>query len=232
MSLKPQNKTTYYYLEDNVMLVNTGDWDKGRGDCLGRTALGWIAYKWYPLLQRLHDFYEVKENGKKYIQVYRTPDKLKDVSRDHVSYLLIAFAYAENEVHVKNLIGLLPWKLSERYSMTVDLWLWMKGLQNKWYSYLFTSLEFFQLLVGLPWNKLLLWLMGAKERHQKDWNIEIKWNRTNRQKALSKLIVPEYALHNLAWQMYVMKRKPFLCRKLALGMVGKYNYLLRDYQFR
>ena len=146
MSLNPRNKSTYYFVQDNVMLVNTADWGQGRGDCLGRTALGWIAYKWYPMLNRLHDFYEVKENGKKYIQVYRTPEKSdKSISRDHVSFLLIAFAYAENSIHIKNISSLLRWKLSERFSMTIDLWLWMKGLRNKWYSYLFTTLEFFQL---------------------------------------------------------------------------------------
>lgn len=231
MALNLRNKNTYYYVDKYNMMLTQSD---GKGDSVGRTALAFIAYKWWVFLGAVYSCFEWgadchKEIEKPYFIFRRHPEWNKnDMSRDHLSYALIMYKYAKRKNMVIHICKHLRWKISNKYNMTLDLWLWTRALYSKFWLFIFVNFQCLHMSIMSLWNCIIMQIMKVSPEYtEQKWDLNITRNRTYSQKKLSKWLFPAYAIHNLAWQLYVLDRKPWLLRKIVLTMTGKTNYLVR-----
>lgn len=193
--LKDNGKTRFYF--ENGMMRER---DHDCGDCLWRTSIAYIAYKDQAFKEGMINC--TKWISPKHVQYYRSVEQNDtDVSRDQVTMFLVAMAL--NGEDVNKYIKATKWKLSKRFSLTIDMWLWMKALGG---SKLAQKMFF---VTQIP---------IAKVYHL--------WNKTG----FSKKKFPAYASHLLAWQIYVLNDKTKYQKSLA-EIVSKLadddNYLVR-----
>jgi hypothetical protein len=195
--LLEDNGKTWFFLRDGMMRErNAGD-----GDNLWRTSLAYIAYKNDTLKKGMLDCTEWISD--KQVKYYRSTEKTDDdVSRDQVTMFLVAMAL--NGEDVSKYIKATGWRLSNRYTLTVDMWLWMKALQgNKLARKLF-------FLAEIPIAKM--------------------YQIINKNKILNKHKFPSYALHMLAWQVFSLKSESHqkdILADIILSMADPENYLIR-----
>ncbi len=169
LQLKDNGKTRFY-VENGMMRERSHD----SGDNLWRTSIAYIAYKDPALKDGMLSC--TRWISPKHVQYYRSVEQTDtDVSRDQVTMFLVAMAL--NGEDVKKYIKATKWKLSERFSLTIDMWLWMKALGGS----KFAQKMFFVTQIPI-----------AKVYHL--------WNKSG----LSKKKFPAYASHLLAWQIYAL----------------------------
>jgi hypothetical protein len=125
----------------------------------------------------------------------------ENVSRDQVTMFLVAMAL--NGEEVKKYTKATKWKLSKRYKLTVDMWLWMKALGGN----------------KLAEKMFFITQIPIAKAYQ-------LWNKSN----ISKNKFPSYAVHLLAWQIYSLnsdsKYNASLC-SIVEKMADEDNYLVR-----
>lgn len=194
--LLKDNGKTRYYVDNGMMRERPHDC----GDCLWRTSIAYITYKDEVLKDGMVNC--TKWISSKHVQYYRSVEQNdNDVSRDQVTMFLVAMAL--NGEDVKKYIKATKWKLSKRFSLTIDMWLWMKALGGS----KFAQKMFF--VTQIPIAKVYQ-----------------LWNKSG----LSKKKFPAYASHLLAWQIYVLNDKTKYQKSLA-EIVSKLadhdNYLVR-----
>lgn len=170
------------------------------GDNLWRTSLAYIAYGHESLFEGMLKCQVWK--GKNHVQFYRSSEQNdNDVSRDQITMFLAALAVRGKDI--KKQVKGIKWKISQKYSLTYDMWLWMQALKGGEIS----KMQFF--LIQIP-------IIRAASF----------WNRTK----LSKEKYPAYALHLLAWQIYSLKSNSRLKWRLAsmvVRMADEDNLLIR-----
>jgi len=190
------NGKTRFYVKDGMFRERT----IGAGDNLWRTSLAYIAYADPVLKEGMLGC--TKWISPKHVQYYRSVNQDdNNVSRDQVTMFLASMAIRGEDV--KPYIKATKWKLSKRYSLTLDMWLWMKALGgNKFAKKIFYLTEVPIVKIYQFWDKL----------------------------KISKNRFPSYALHLLAWQLYALDND--FGSKNALGytivkMADDDNYLLQ-----
>ena len=226
---KTIEREPYYFVDKYGMMLVKGSKDEGKGDSIGRTFDAYMATKDEKFIDAILDCYDVKVDNKGVltVQAYRHPSKYdKDMSRDHVIYTLLALKLSGRDKDLKLLVDLLKWKISDRYTFTPDMWLWMKSLvhpvRGLWYAMAIPVS-----LVSVTWNNIIDNKVGKafKEVHQKDYDYQrkscekyVKWRKKR---------FPAYALHLKLWQNYVMPKSPakWLLNKILSIDIGEYNYL-------
>jgi hypothetical protein len=248
MPLNIESKTSYYQFDSRGLLWVPSDqswegrslwkkfWDwafrrswvpswsnKSKRDTIGRTVLAGLAYGFTDeMIEGLESCYRDEV-------LYRHPDLDEVASRDHYSYFYIYRRWTNQE---------LP-----NFPKMRGMNLWMKTLTGnkraEWWYY------FWQIpgaYLGNWWLKTCRRIGGiGNEWSNREWityaqdgtvGQYVIWNRTPWQKLWSKIInttIPAYALHNKAWQIYVMptsKRKEKL-KRILLKRAGKSNLMLR-----
>lgn len=193
--------TTWRYVENNMM-KETG---RDSGNDLWRTSLAYIAYPGNEeLLAGIKScFEEYIVDNKSYIQGHRYPcGGAEDFSRDQLTAAITALYLNMDLIHVKSIVDNIRWKISEKFSLTLDMWFWLKSLANysKFYSVLFHLSSIFIMLPSLLWNK-----------HKKRW------------------VFPKYAYHLFCWQLFTSPStilKPLLVKIARIGL-ERDNLLLR-----
>lgn len=194
--LPEDNGKTYYYFENGMMRDRTAD----NGDNLWRTSLAYIAYK-NPVLEEGMQRC-LRWIGPHHVQFYRSVEKENnDVSRDQIIMFLSALKYHDHEI--KKYVKATKWKISDKYRLTPDMWLWMRAAAGNRFArrlYYFTQ-----------------WTV-VKAAHF--------WNGLN----ISKRKFPAYTLHLVAWQVYTMDGNPAIKRRIndiLVDMADDENYLVR-----
>jgi len=235
-------KDTYIFSDQyNMVFCQNPGWDlngnNGKGDSIGRTAEAYIAYEDQKFIDAVKScfIYKVDKKGHKYLQGYRHPDYIQDsyndMSRDHIINTLILLKYINDEEALKTYSKDLRWKISDRYSFTVDSWLWMKGIAGSkislklWYIISTIVMSF-----NAIWNKTLYKIAPFSEEVPQDqFEPYMPEQLTKRQLNLRKLLYPIYALYIFSWQLYVLKDSWFkrLLQKLTLKITGRENFLMR-----
>jgi len=190
------NGKTRFYFKDGMMWERTVD----EGDNLWRTSLAYIAYGDSALKEGMLDC--TKWISPDHVQYFRSTEQNDTtVSRDQVTMFLAAMAIRGEDV--KPYIKATKWRLSKRYSLTLDMWLWMKALSgNKFAKKLF-------FLTEVP-------LVKAYQL----------WDKLN----ISKNKFPSYAVHLLAWQIYSLEDNSNLKDRLGYivaKMADDDNYLVQ-----
>jgi len=184
--------------------------------------------------------------------LYRHPDYKELASRDHHSYFIIyrkLLDPAWTNIFIKNLLN--------SYSLLFfrGMNLWMKSLTGnkraQWWYY-FWNIPGARL--GNWWNRLIKWIGDCGYERSNEWWLADTPQGINRgtllQNGLSKwqkfwlhgpkfklfgkeyhieILLPAYALHVKAWQIYVMPKTPKrdTLRKILIKRVGKSNLMLR-----
>lgn len=203
---------SFWYFDDNDILLERLGWSDGKGDSSGRTAFAYICY---PNESFLKDAILrcVKVRDDSYIQFYRYPDYGADtMSRDHVGAIILALYINRDFDELDFILKNLPWRLSRKYTQTIDFWLWQKTLfyRDRWHrwswAYCFILLTFVQFALIVPWNFIIRMIIGAKKIDSTNFVYKkpAKWRRV-----LNKICYPQFALFLLAWQVKVLPKSIF-----------------------
>lgn len=230
-------------LVDKFNLITTRDANdnedplRSDGDCIGNTVDAYFAYDYKPFVEAVKNCYQYKtdKNGKEYIQGYRHPLRFdwdrNDMSRDHIAGTLILMKYAGEIDFLKTLSKKLRWKISDRYSFTIDLWLWMKGIAGNKFAMFFFYVTMIPIsFLSVLWNKLIYTLGGfGKEVNQNDFVAKKPSELSKRKLFFRKLIYPIYAISQNAFILYVSPDciGKTILNKIFLWNVDEQNFLLR-----
>jgi len=242
MGLDINNKNSELIV-DSYGLVTTrdamekDDLYKSHGDCIGNTVDAYLAYEYEPFVQAVKNCYKFKTNkkGKLYLQGYRHPihfdREYNDMSRDHICYTLIMMKLAGETETLKMLSKGLRWKISDKYTFTVDMWLWMKGIAgNKLALFLYYIIMIPVTLLSVLWNKIIYALGGfGKEVHQDKFIPKADKDLSKRKLFFRKLIYPIYAIYQQSFVLYVTPDSigKSILKKIFLWNIDKQNFMLR-----
>lgn len=153
-----------------------------------------------------------------------------DLSRDHISYALLLFIAARKDEYFNYILDNIKWRINSHTSLR-GMYLWTKALRSRRWQVVYHLFK----IPGIPFKSLVnhlvrYWAKIQPERSQAEWDISIKWNRTDKQKKAAKLIaVPAYVLHNESWQLHVLPNSPLrtIQQKLLYSLVGAHNYVIK-----
>jgi hypothetical protein len=241
MGLNIDNRKTYHIFDVFTGLMRNQDEAKNpdllkaHGDGIGHTVDAFLAYGYKPFVDAVkHCFKEEVDEKGSFIQGYRSPYHFgiepNTMSRDHIINALVLMKL-EDKVFLKKLSKKLRWKISDRYSFTIDSWLWMKGISgNKLAMFFYYVIDIPFLLFSVIWNKIIYKLgKFGKEVPQDEFVLVPEDDISDKKKKLRKLVYPMYALHQKAFQLYVTPNSigKWLTKKIALWGVDKQNFLLR-----
>jgi len=247
--LNLKSKNTHVVFDEYGMALVKGDELSWR-DSIGRTVLAWIAYGKPEELRFPLEKCLVGNTSSLKLELFRHPNHKELSSRDHWSYFVIyRFLYSDKE----DFDYLIKYGVPRMRGLN----LWMKALAGnkkaEWWYY-FWNIPFARF--GNAWNRLIKcmdncgyersneWWCGYEDGtdlHNRGWHLQANlsrwqkfWLHGPRFKLFSKeyhleIILPAYALHNKAWQIYVMPesyKKAYL-QKCLLSRVGESNILMR-----
>jgi hypothetical protein len=238
---KEYNPKNYNYVRDNMLVGHRYIWDntpeddrKNGGDALWNTGWAYISYGDKTLKDGILSCFtdEVDENGKKYIQAHRHPNLgAEDVSRDQITSALCGLKVNGDIDDMKRIINGLKWRISKKFRLTPDMWMWMQALKGS----LFWSIMFclIDLIFVIPWSvlydKYLYKWAGLKQVSPEEKVGDINREHTKREDFAITTHFPMYARHLYAWQLYTTRNNPFkwLCKKCLLIGLHHSNYLMR-----
>lgn len=250
MSYKPKfkfdAKDTAFLVdpEHHMMLGMNYNWnptgDRGKGDAIGRTFEAYYVYRDERFVEAVKNCWEMvptlDKNGiikDYYYQGYRYPThEDNDMSRDHTLYtVLLALESGISEEELKEFVTHIPWKISQRFSMTPDLWLWFRARAGVWWAKILSNMIDIPLLAFyVVWQKIIYKLAPFREEsHQDDF---VKINNDEKDPKWSKWalkLYPPYAIAQSAWKINYLK--PSLAKSiqewLLLKITPKHNYVVR-----
>lgn len=219
--LNPNYSRSFWYFDSNEMLLERlGYGDDGKGDSVGRNAFAYICWPNAPFLKEsILRCIKMGDDG--YLQFYRYPGKMADtMSRDHVGAIILAFYINRDEEELKWILDNLPWRISRKYSQTIDFWLWQKSIKWKsfWSAQLFYLINILFFLIVIPWNFLIRKIIGIKKIDLDNDPKFIKFQEKTWKWYLWKTIYPHFALFLLAWQIKILpgSRLKWILQKLLL----------------
>lgn len=243
-----EDVNSYYFVRDNMILGHDHSSNKygnnGIGDALWRTGWAYTAYGNKKLKEGILSCFTDEEDKKgKYIQAHRCYPRYRtdDVSRDQIISALCSLKLNGQDKEVKRLRKGLRWKISKKFTMTVDMWLWLMAISTPQplsfiFSLIFTIIHFFITAPLVLWNSLLNRWAKMKEISQEKYNENLKsgmkvTNTKDMEKPskIRKLKYPSYALHLFAWQLYSLPWNPlkWLLKLACRPSVHKSNYLMK-----
>lgn len=255
---------TYWFYDKKYQMIlqNEPSWDKygnpskdlGRADGIGRTFRAYVTYGHKEFMDGIWNCFEkieykysknifvnlyqrlIRRNKKYYYQGHRYPCKNHPVglSRDHLSYAIIAFKYSNylSDKELKDFVKHLKFRISDFAKFTLDMWFWVRAVADIWWARPLYYMSYIPVMLGTYyWNEWLYKKTGfERESHQKDF----KAYMDNRQKSeftqkWRKRFYPMYAHHIACWQVFFLK-KSFCKRwlqKIMLKICSPYNYVIR-----
>jgi len=240
-TFRPELKTTETFIDEHGMTMSQNynwkpDGDNGEGDSIGRTLHAYIAWRYPEAIEAVKKCfrYETDNKGRLYIQGYRHPNRIgdgyNDMSRDHITNMLV-FMKLVDDPFLDELIDGLRWKISDRYTFTPDLWLWMKALKgSRWRRFIWycvaIPIQFFQML----WNKYV-WKKGGFEPEltQEKFEPTKPENLTKNELKWRARIYPYYALLIFGLQLYVMPNTlgKRISQKICLWGTPNQNFVMK-----
>ncbi len=239
------DKKYFYFDEDKEMFLvnNFMEWkkdDHGEYDSLWRAGISYIAYGTEKVKNGLLRAFRKKKNGK--YQAARCNDRLgeDDVSRDQIIIAMSALKVRGDEKELKEIARNLPYKLSSRFNMTPNLWVWLRGITGcKVCDYLNQVYMLFELSISVLLNRFIKSQIKPIEYTQDELEyrlknigehkIRAKMLNTKWKRFLWKIEFPGYALHLSMWMIYT-SRNTFIkkwLQKILLYDADSRNLLCR-----
>ena len=234
--LNLEAKNSHYLFDSHSMAVVKGDSESWK-DSIGRTVRMWITYGRPDELAKALDSCITSNVWKDKTVLLRHPGHTETASRDHYSYFLIHWAMFDRDV-LNFYVDLFP--------RMRGMNLWMKSLTGnkraEWWYYFWAIPGAY---IGNGFLRFCRWAGDISKEYENNYWIDDSWGfydqthgvlfqrtRTARQKLWAWIIfqvMPAYALHNKAWQIYIMRKTPkrdTLC-KILIRRVGESNLMLR-----
>jgi len=247
MALNWDTSSTYFFVdkENKMMLTQNPGWNLSgnneKGDAIGRTFTAYFCYGDERFIEGIESCWVRKERcwfwkllGKDYYyQGFRYPTHDdNDLSRDHTLYAISTFKYSGySDEALKEFVTHLRFRISKRYFFTLDSWFWVRAIYgSKFYRFLFYLMEIPTMWFTAWWNKIIYWIAPFDEESSQDEWIKIQNDmKPNRLVRLAKMLYPIYALHNMAWQIYLLpdSRLKKSLQKICLKMTPRYNYVIK-----
>lgn len=227
------------------------------GDSIGRTFHCAVAYpdKKYIIGMFIDECYDPTRR----YPLYRHPELKQlhgnDMSRDHVLNYFMYCKYTGSSLEERKMIKSIPWRISEKYPknfitwlQVIGPWLYIRALHYKrswWYRMLYYTFEIPVMTVSIHLSRIIYKIGkfddvidGVTDNSyiQRSWHndhsgnyIKVLWKASPRQVKLNKLMLPVYALHNFAWQLWLLPdswAKRYL-QRLCLKFTEHSNYVTR-----
>lgn len=206
-------KQSFWAFDDNGMILEDRNAPWTKGDSVGRNAFAYIFWPNQSFLKdTLMSCIKTRDDG--YVQFYRYPNEgAKDMSRDHVSAIILALYINRDRTELEYVLNNLPLQLSRRYWQTPDFWLWQKALKAElggnrvqyWIlKQLFFLLNTFLFCIIVPWNWFIKSVLFVKKydltnlENFKGWTGVKAW-------MYQKLLYPQFALYNMAWMVRTLR---------------------------
>jgi hypothetical protein len=237
---KRYKKSHWFFDSKNKMILyqNPGwdpDGNNGIGDSIGRFCMGYFTWGNPALIEGIRSCWEKIETKRGYYSKgWRYPTKYEDtLSRDHLYWTVMALKFSEApEDEIKDFVKHLKWKISERYSFTIDLWLFLRAISGiKWAKPIWMILETIIIFFTVIWHKFAYKMGGFDEEYpQKEFFKIQNHEKPDRKVKWLNRLYPVYALHQTAWQLRSFEKDNFLIRimrKMLLSITGKTNWAIR-----
>lgn len=163
-----QDTNTYRYFnsKNKMMMERSEPWETGdgRGDALLRTGRAYIAYGHPDIKEGILSCYKLESDG--HYQAYRcAPNYGKDdVSRDQTTGSLTALIINGDDEDARRLASKLRYHLSKRFVQGPGMWLWIK----RWWT-IYGIVEFFSIIFGVLWNKILYRLLDRNKIYSEEY---------------------------------------------------------------
>jgi len=238
------DQTNQMMLSQNASLDPNGD--NGKSDAISGAFISYFCYEDERFIEGIKWCWEKRAEinwFRKYIllkkyhyQGFRYPtehEKLSGLSRDHLTYSLIAFKYSGvSDDFIKTFVTHLRYKISDFAMFTPDLWTWSHAMAgSRFHRFLYYLMEIPTLRAISWWNRFIYKMVPFKsECHQEAWisPIDNKLKPENVKKWSNRLFTI-HALHLLAWQIYLLPDSwaKKLLQKMALEITPKHNYVIR-----
>ena len=246
----------YFDIQSKMMCEHPWDWAKkpgalncGEGDALWRTGLAYITWgdqrMKEGILECYRPFGENHHFKKKKYQASRHTGRYgeDDVSRDQVLMSLAALKVNGNHVELDEIASNLPYRLSRKFKMTIDMWAWVQTLtinqkNLKLNVNICCLIQLIEKSIAFGLNKIIAKICGFKRNQIKNndysskvhYDLRHTWNKF--QNTIAKAYYPGFAFHLACWQYYTLPKdyNPILkrlLRKLMLSYCEKENYLCR-----
>lgn len=224
MSFKPTEDTTlaFTYSNEHQCMVEQyyeqnsfGRWNRklDAGDGLWRTSLCYLAYQDPILKKSMLDCYQQKQDGSLLIKRYPTEKNSSTTSRDQLLMSVAALYINRDDEELLDILSKVKYRISDRYTMTPSLYLWMKLLKNylsnkrEKYSlalYLSFMIMFYaEMLVAFWSTRALFSIFRIKKYEYRSvfvGNRELKWYH--------RATHPFFAFHLSTWQLFATPDGP------------------------
>ncbi len=232
------SKGAQMFLVNNFQLFKEDNHEEG--DALWRAGIAYICLPTQRIRNGILRAFRMTPKGK--YQACRCNPRIRedDVSRDQIIMALTSLWFNNDFKQLDEIVSKLPYKLSKKFNMTPNLWLWLRGLTgNKWADYVNQFYMLIELSIGVLLNKFIKSQLKQKEYSQArlDYIQEVNGIERLRGSVLTNkwkeflwaIEFPGYATHLAAWMVYTSrdsKIKPLL-HKLLLADADSNNYLIQ-----
>lgn len=243
----------YYFWDkekEMIMVKPFKNWikDNGEGDALWRTGIAYISNPIKKYKDGILRAFRKTDDG--YYQACRCNPEIReeDVSRDQVILAWTSLYINNDNLDLVDLVLSTKYRLSKRFIMTPQMWLWSRGLiGDSFYGQLGQFILMLELLINVPYNYMIKKLIGYRDYHPVELEKMMKEPSTTepwREKGeelrdemldkkwkimLWKANFPGYGLHLAAWMNYTGTNGIFkqINNYLIWKDASKYNLLLK-----
>lgn len=212
---KIDNGKTFWFFDENQMILERLPWENnagGKGDASGRNAFAYICWPNQTWLKQT--FMQcVKQQDDTFVQFYRYPNEGADsMSRDHVGAIILALYINRDYEELDWILNNLPFRLSRKYTQTIDFWCWQKALKfrntikGSIFGNLFLVINLLMFTFVVPYNWIVRKILGIRQVNFYDAEPQLNFFEKGSWKwKLNKTIYPHFALFLLAWQVKTMQ---------------------------
>ena len=237
---------TAYFVDPkyHMMLAMNYNWqpnaNNGRGDSIGRTFEAYYTYGDPRFVEAVKSCWVKvdKRRGLKkyYYQGYRYPTHDENsLSRDHVfNTILIMIASGASKEELQEFVTHIPWRISDKFSQTLDFWLWMRAASGIWWAKILSPMiEIPIMTFTVLWQKFLYKITPfLQEMDQSSFRVVTEhnpYNKTKREKFFGSMLYPSYTMTQYAWRLNYAENSlsKRILKYLLLKIANKHNYVVR-----
>ena len=218
--------TRTFFSVDTYGLMLSG-YGHGTGDCIGRSLRAYFTYKDRKLVDAVTGLWVVEDDK---LRGKRHPKNDKAMSRDHYKNTAVMMKLDGRTSFLSAMKIFTPYVISKMARYRLSLRCWIHALNGSkiglWGFYAIETL--IVKLLYRPIGKFVL-KRFSEEVDQEEWILVRLQDQSRFKRLLAKILLPQYAILQMGWQLYVLPdswRKERL-KRLYHPLIGKTNYATR-----
>ena len=206
-----------------------GEGDNGKGDAVARTVIAAIIYRKNKVFDDAiwNSFWHFIHGGLwRPIRHIETP-RTEDFSRDHTIWFIIWLCYfGDPQIALR-----IPWKISEKFKQTLDMWLWIRAItKDRWIDrFAYWAVASVVMRFNNRLNRFLRWRAGITSISYKVFKVTPKDQLTKKELFARKHSAPGYIMDTQAFMIHCLSDGWFKNRlkKRMIPLVEWNNWLIR-----